>query len=207
MPKPPGGFSATNPLISSKLVYAWPILSRTISAPPRSSKGYERWSKRGSLTQTWLILTKWSTMRFGYWGTTQCAARQRSNSNRSLVSHPYRVQLFQVVLNLLMNGLEAVAELAASDRRESVRTVELDNGFVELMVEDSGRGIAEGDLARVFEPFFSTKPEGLGMGLSISRSIVQVHGGRICAENNVGSGAVFHCVLPAAQHAPVASAK
>jgi C4-dicarboxylate-specific signal transduction histidine kinase len=118
-----------------------------------------------------------------------------------------RVQLCQVVLNLLMNGLEAVAELAASDRREIVRTVEFDNGFVELMVEDSGKGIAEGDLARVFEPFFSTKPEGLGMGLSISRSIVQAHGGRIWAENNVGSGAVFHCVLPAAQHAPVASPK
>jgi PAS domain S-box-containing protein len=116
-----------------------------------------------------------------------------------------RVQLCQVVLNLLMNGLEAVAELAASDRRELVRTVELDNGFVELMVEDSGKGIAEGDLARVFEPFFSTKPEGLGMGLSISRSIVQAHGGRIWTENNVGGGAVFHCVLPAAQHAPVAS--
>jgi signal transduction histidine kinase len=55
------------------------------------------------------------------------------------------------------------ATIAASDRRELVRTVELDNGFVELMVEDSGKGIAEGDLARVFEPFFSTKPEGLGV--------------------------------------------
>jgi C4-dicarboxylate-specific signal transduction histidine kinase len=118
-----------------------------------------------------------------------------------------RVQLYQVVLNLLMNGLDAVAELLASDRWELVRTAELDNGCVELMVEDSGKGIAEGDLARVFEPFFSTKPEGLGMGLSISRSIVQSHGGRIWAENNVGSGAIFHCVLPAAQQAAVASAK
>jgi two-component system sensor kinase FixL len=88
-----------------------------------------------------------------------------------------------------------------------VRTAQLDNGCVELMVEDSGKGIAEGDLARVFEPFFSTKPEGLGMGLSISRSIVQSHGGRIWAEKNVGRGAIFHCVLPAAQQAAVASAK
>jgi PAS domain S-box-containing protein len=118
-----------------------------------------------------------------------------------------RVQLYQVVLNLLMNGLEAVTELLASDRWELVRTVKLDNGFVELMVEDSGKGIAEGDLARVFEPFFSTKPEGLGMGLSISRSIVQAHGGRIWAENKVGCGAIFHCVLPAAQQATLASAK
>ena len=72
---------------------------------------------------------------------------------------------------------------------------------------NSGKGIAEGDLARVFEPFFSTKAEGLGMGLSISRSIVQAHGGRIWAENNVGRGAIFHCVLPAAQQATVASAE
>jgi PAS domain S-box-containing protein len=117
-----------------------------------------------------------------------------------------RVQLYQVVLNLLMNGFEAVTEPVASDRWELVRTAELDDGCVELTVEDSGRGIAEGDLARVFEPFFSTKPEGLGMGLSISRSIVQSHGGRIWAEENVGRGAIFHCVLPAAQQAAVASA-
>jgi two-component system sensor kinase FixL len=75
------------------------------------------------------------------------------------------------------------------------------------MVEDSGNGIAEGDLARVFEPFFSTKPEGLGMGLSISRSIVQANGGRIWAENKEGRGAIFHCVLPVAQQGAVAAAK
>jgi signal transduction histidine kinase len=106
-----------------------------------------------------------------------------------------------VVLSLLMNGLEAVAGLLASDRWELVSTAELDSGCVKLMVEDSGKGIAEGDLARVFEPFFSTKAEGLGMGLSISRSIVQAHGGRIWAENNVGRGAIFHCMLPAVQQA------
>ena len=76
-----------------------------------------------------------------------------------------------------------------------------------MTVEDSGKGIAEGDLDRVFTPFFSTKPDGLGMGLSISRSIVQVHGGKIWAENNARHGAIFHCVLPVAHQAAVAAAK
>jgi signal transduction histidine kinase len=75
-----------------------------------------------------------------------------------------------------------------------------------LTVEDSGKGVVGSDLARVFEPFFSTKREGLGMGLSISRSIVQAHGGRIWAENSDGRGAIFHCVLPVAQQALAANA-
>jgi signal transduction histidine kinase len=76
-----------------------------------------------------------------------------------------------------------------------------------LTVEDSGEGIAESDFARVFEPFFTTKQGGLGMGLSISRSIVQAHGGRIWAENSPGRGAIFRCVLPVAQQATAAAPK
>jgi C4-dicarboxylate-specific signal transduction histidine kinase len=89
-----------------------------------------------------------------------------------------RVQLCQVVLNLLVNGLQAAAEQPPVERLVWVRAAEAYGG-VELTIEDSGKGIAEGDLERVFEPFFTTKREGLGMGLSISRSIVQAHGGRI----------------------------
>jgi PAS domain S-box-containing protein len=118
-----------------------------------------------------------------------------------------RIQLYQVVLNLIVNGLDASAEKPPGDRWVLVRTAEADGGGVELTVEDSGKGIAEGDLARVFEPFFSTKPEGLGMGLSISRSIVEAHGGRIWAEKSVGRGVIFHCMLPVAQQVAVASAK
>jgi len=111
-----------------------------------------------------------------------------------------RIQLYQVVLNLIVNGLDAVAERPPGDRWVLVRTAEADGG-VALTVEDSGKGIAQGDLAGVFEPFFSTKREGLGMGLSISRSIVQVHGGRIWAENSERGGAVIRCVLPVEQQA------
>jgi signal transduction histidine kinase len=118
-----------------------------------------------------------------------------------------RIQLYQVVLNLIVNGLDAVAERPPGDRWVLVRTAKADGGGIELTVEDSGKGIAEGDLNRVFEPFFTTKQEGLGMGLSISRTIVQAHGGRIWAQRNARHGAIFHCKLPVAQQAAVASGK
>jgi len=116
-----------------------------------------------------------------------------------------RVQIYQVVLNLIVNGLEAVAEQPQGNRQVLVHTAASEDG-VQLTVEDSGGGISEPDFDRLFKPFFSTKRDGLGMGLSISRSIVHAHGGRIWAENGAGSGAIFRCVLPAAQHAPAASA-
>src|SRR5215467_6334395 len=85
-----------------------------------------------------------------------------------------------------------------------VRTTAESDGGVLLTVHDSGKGIAEKDLARVFEPFFTTKLEGLGMGLSISRSIVQAHGGRIWADK-ADDGAMFRCVLPAAYETAAAA--
>ena len=116
-----------------------------------------------------------------------------------------RTQLHQVVLNLIVNGLDAVAERSAEDRWVLVRTAEAEGGGVELTVEDSGKGIAESDLARVFEPFYTTKQEGLGMGLSISRTILQAHGGRIWAERSAGHGAIFYCLLPVAQQGAAAA--
>jgi len=115
-----------------------------------------------------------------------------------------RIQLYQVALNLIMNGLEATADRPPGERWVSVRTAESETGGVQFTVEDSGKGVADSDLARVFEPFFSTKQEGLGMGLSISRSIVHAHGGQIWAESRAGGGAIFHCLLPAAQQAAAA---
>src|SRR6185295_4455680 len=115
-------------------------------------------------------------------------------------------QLFQVALNLIMNGLDAVAERPLGNRWVLMRTAEADGGRVELTVEDSGKGIAESEIARLFEPFFTTKRDGLGMGLSISRSIVQAHRGQIWAENRAGRGAIFHCMLPITQQDAAASA-
>jgi len=105
------------------------------------------------------------------------------------------VQLQQVVLNLLLNALDA-ASTAIEHRAVMVRTTVAD-GMVELTVSDSGPGLAADVLEHLFEPFYSTKPHGLGLGLVIVRSIVERHHGRIQAKNRASGGAIFRVDLPA----------
>ena len=107
-----------------------------------------------------------------------------------------RIQLQQVLLNLLLNAFDAMKECRTDERRVSVRVHCDDAGLVEVSVRDGGIGLTHDKLGRIFEPFFTTKKEGLGMGLSISRSIVEAHGGHLWAENNPDRGATFHLVLP-----------
>lgn len=106
-----------------------------------------------------------------------------------------RVQLQQVVMNLVLNAIEAMAESPPDRRTLTVRTQEQPEGWIEVSVNDAGHGIAPDSLAKVFDPFFTTKREGMGLGLSISRTIVQAHGGRIWAESH-GAGATFRFTLP-----------
>jgi two-component system, LuxR family, sensor kinase FixL len=113
-----------------------------------------------------------------------------------------RVHLQQVVLNLILNGMDAMAGQPRERRRLSVRTragVDGVNGAVELAVIDTGHGIEPDKLERVFEPFYTTKPHGMGMGLSISHTIIEAHRGRIWAENNASGGATFYVALPVAK--------
>lgn len=114
-----------------------------------------------------------------------------------------RVQLQQVVINLLMNGIQAMDAVADRPRRLSIevrRSAERDGGdWVVVTVNDTGPGIAPDNLDRLFGAFFSTKADGMGMGLSICRSIVEAHGGRIWAANRDGAGASFHFSLPVLQ--------
>jgi PAS domain S-box-containing protein len=107
-----------------------------------------------------------------------------------------RVQLQQVVLNFILNGLDAVGPRAPEDRHLLVRTRRMDAHTVEVAVRDSGSGIDPNRLGRIFEPFYTTKPNGLGLGLSISRSIIEAHGGRVAAANNPDGGATFSFTLP-----------
>lgn len=110
-----------------------------------------------------------------------------------------RVHLQQVFINLILNAIQAMDGVADGPRELVVRSARLDGEEeVRLEVEDSGGGIAPADAARLFEPFFTTKEEGMGMGLAISRSIVEAHGGRIWATGHDGPGATFHVALPAA---------
>ncbi len=107
-----------------------------------------------------------------------------------------RVQLQQVVLNLVMNAVEAMAKVDERARELLIATRNIAPDQVQVTVEDSGTGLDPKAIARIFEPFFTTKSGGMGMGLSISRSIVQNHGGRLWATRNDGPGTTFHFTLP-----------
>ena len=107
-----------------------------------------------------------------------------------------RVQLQQVVLNLVMNAIEAMSSVSGRPRELVIHTRNMDGGQVQVTVEDSGVGLDPNTMAKIFEPFYTTKSSGMGMGLSICRSIVQNHGGRLWATANDGPGTSFHFTLP-----------
>jgi signal transduction histidine kinase len=107
-----------------------------------------------------------------------------------------RVHLSQVLINLLMNAMDAVANLPVCERRVALRAEFDESSAIEITVSDTGPGIPPEILARIFDPFYTTKASGMGMGLSVSRTIVDAHGGRLWAENGAGGGAVFHVSLP-----------
>ena len=111
--------------------------------------------------------------------------------------HGDRVQLQQVVLNLMLNALEAMGSVEAGPRELLISTRQNHTGVL-VAVHDSGPGIDPEHLDRVFNSFYTTKPSGTGMGLSICRSIIDAHGGRLWAEANEPRGTIFQFTLPAA---------
>jgi signal transduction histidine kinase len=108
-----------------------------------------------------------------------------------------RVQLEQVIINLLVNGIQAMASVCDRPRELLIRSQQSDVNHVVVMVRDSGAGIDQNDIGRVFNTFFTTKVDGMGIGLSICRSIIEAHGGLIWADDNSGHGAAFYFALPA----------
>ena len=106
-----------------------------------------------------------------------------------------RIQLQQVILNLVVNGIDAMKDTPSENRIISIRTSRVEN-FAELSVSDRGPGIPEDKLKEVFEPFFTSKAEGMGMGLSIARTIIEAHHGLISAKNRDHGGASFRIRLP-----------
>jgi len=108
------------------------------------------------------------------------------------------VQLQQVVLNLLLNAMEAMADCAESSRSIVVRSESSDVDAVHVSVQDAGVGLRQETHDLVFEPFYTTEPDGMGMGLVIAKSIVEAHGGVIWATDNANGGATFHFSLPGA---------
>jgi signal transduction histidine kinase len=107
-----------------------------------------------------------------------------------------RVQLQQVIINLVMNGSEAMQSIADRPRELTIQSRQDETQQVLVSVIDCGVGISAGDADRLFDPFFTTKSSGMGMGLSICRSIVEAHEGRLWATTNAPNGATFQLTLP-----------
>jgi C4-dicarboxylate-specific signal transduction histidine kinase len=110
-----------------------------------------------------------------------------------------RVQLQQVLLNLIMNGVDAMSTVGERDRQLVIKTQRDESDQVRVAVQDSGIGLDQEIMQKIFDAFYSTKPGGMGMGLSISRSIVQNHGGRLWAAANDGPGTTFQFTVPTHQ--------
>jgi len=109
-----------------------------------------------------------------------------------------RIQLQQVLLNLILNGIEAMSTTDERRRVLRIRTHDYEAEEILVAVDDAGVGVAPRDMDQIFAAFFTTKADGLGMGLSISRSIVEAHGGRLWAISDLGLGATFQFTLPIA---------
>jgi C4-dicarboxylate-specific signal transduction histidine kinase len=107
-----------------------------------------------------------------------------------------RIQLQQVILNLIMNAVEAMSEMSDGRRQLLIRTDTDESESIVVAVQDSGPGVKPEDLHRLFTPFYTTKPQGMGMGLAICRSIIEAHGGRLWATANESRGAVFRFTVP-----------
>jgi signal transduction histidine kinase len=107
-----------------------------------------------------------------------------------------RVQLQQVILNLILNAIEAINRIPEIPREVIISTARNESKGMLITVQDSGSGLVLENLDRIFSAFYTTKPDGMGMGLAISRSIVEAHGGRIWATPNSPRGAVFQFILP-----------
>ena len=110
------------------------------------------------------------------------------------------IQIEQVVVNLARNGLESMRDVPEEQRVLSIGTRRCDAETAEVFVRDRGKGISPQEMGKIFEPFFTTKPEGMGMGLAISRSIIEAHEGRLWVSANDDGGCTFHFTLPATRN-------
>jgi C4-dicarboxylate-specific signal transduction histidine kinase len=110
-----------------------------------------------------------------------------------------RIQLQQVLMNLIANAIDAMANVTGRERILEIRSQRVQAQSISVSVQDSGIGISEEFISRLFEPFFTTRAQGIGMGLAISHSIIEAHGGRLWAESKLNEGTIFRFTLPEKQ--------
>jgi signal transduction histidine kinase len=114
-----------------------------------------------------------------------------------------RVQLQQVIMNLAMNGADAMSSVSDRPRELQVGSKVNDEGSIEVTIRDSGTGIEEAIRHRIFDPLFTTKSAGMGMGLSICRRIIEAHGGRLWASPGMPHGTEFRFTIPGSKQPPM----
>ena len=153
-------------------------------APPRE----DRFEINGAVREV-IELTRGEAAKNGVWVRTELA------DGLPFIQGD-RVQLQQVMLNLIINAVEAMSDVSGGPRELLISTGASDTGDVRVAVRDSGPGLTPAALERLFEPFYTTKPGGLGLGLSICRSIIEAHGGRLWASADVPRSATFQFTLP-----------
>jgi C4-dicarboxylate-specific signal transduction histidine kinase len=159
-------------------------------------------AKKDSLEKVWLSINETVLETIGL--TRMEVAQHRASLNAQLSDDvPLvwgdRIQLQQVILNLIINALEAVSPVGDGPRDLLVSTAKHESDGVLLTVRDSGVGLTPANLERIFDAFYTTKREGMGMGLAVSRSIIEMHGGRLWATPNEPRGAVFQFTLPSSR--------
>jgi signal transduction histidine kinase len=126
-------------------------------------------------------------------------ALKANQANGNFLVRADQVHVQQVMLNLAMNGMDAMQNAAPSARKMTIQTALVGQSEVEVSIADSGTGIPNDKLKSIFDTFVTTKPQGTGLGLSIARSIIEIYGGKIWAENRTAGGAVFRFTLPLAK--------
>jgi two-component system sensor kinase FixL len=146
----------------------------------------------GSLLQDVASLVRGDAVRRGVHLETTVALE-------TLIVHGDRVHLSQVLINLIINALDAMIDTPRARKRVVVSARATEEQSIEISVTDGGPGVAPEMTSKVFEPLFTTKTSGMGMGLAVSRTIIEAHGGRLWVENNAEGGATFRVALPAMQ--------
>jgi two-component system sensor kinase FixL len=124
----------------------------------------------------------------------QVEARQNLEPDLTVLADKAQIQ--QVILNLAMNAMEAMQDQPTADRRLEISLTRSTDGEAQVAVCDSGPGISEEQTQKVFDAFWTTKQQGMGIGLAVSRAIIESHGGRLWFENSLSRGATFHFSLP-----------